>query len=61
MERLTSRYVAYGEENKTIKKGSVTYESSSDADEEVISFCEAVVDDVGHELYDSHVVGIRGE
>jgi len=56
---LTDTYTAYGENNKTIKSGTVSYEACSTDEETAMNWGEAVVQDVGEELFEAEVVGIR--
>jgi len=55
---LSSTYRAYGENDKTIKTGTVNYEPDNDPDQQVMNFCSAVAADVGEELFDLEVAGI---
>jgi len=57
---LTDPYTAYGSGNKTIKKGTVTYEAGETDEETAMNWGEAVVQDVGEELFEAEVIGIRG-
>lgn len=56
---LTSTYTAYGENGKTIKAGTVSYEEDDNPDKEVMNFGEAVVAEVGEEVFETEVYGIR--
>ena len=56
---MKSSYVAYGAGNKTIKAGIVSYDKGATAKDESMNFAEAVVADVGEDLFEEEVVGIR--
>ncbi len=56
---MKSTYTAYGSDNTAIKKGVVSYNLGDTDDETVNNFCEAVVQDVGEELFEEKVFGIK--
>lgn len=56
---LTSTYTAYGKNGVTIKAGTVMYEADDNQNQEAMNFGEAVVAEVGEEVFDTEVYGIR--
>jgi hypothetical protein len=56
---MKSTYTAYDSTGSTVKSGVVAYEAGTTEDETAMNFAEAVVHDVGEELFEEYVAGIR--
>jgi hypothetical protein len=58
--KTTMDYEAYGEHG-VIKSGTVEYElCPGNEDEEVGNFMEAIVEQVGEDVFENEVCGVRG-